>query len=111
MAISFLVTLPMVMLLEGGFPKQISFQAIASVTYLGVLCSGAGYLLQQLSIQRIGASSSAAFLNGISPITVLTAALILGEQVTPLQILCMGIILFGLILNARNGSLHHVFHH
>ncbi len=105
MAIGFVVTLPMVIWLEGGIALYVSHRALASVLYLGILCSGMGYLLQQRSIQTIGASTSAAFLNGISPITILTAALILQEKITPVQIGCMAVVFLGLFLNARNQPL------
>lgn len=102
MLIGFLTTLPMVCLFEGGFTVAVSARAAVSVAYLGVLCSGMGYLLQQKAIKRIGAATSAAFLNGISPITVLTAAVILKDEITLLQIGCMAVIFIGLFLNAKN---------
>ena len=108
MAIGFVVTLPIVLVQEGGLSLRGSWRGIASVVYLGVLCSGAGYLLQQKSIQTIGASTSAAFLNGISPITILSAAVILGEQVTLAQVACIGVVFFFLFLNARNMTLVHL---
>lgn len=105
MLIAFVVTLPMALVLEGGAGPHISLRGVLSLLYLGVLCSGLGYLLQQCSIRQIGASVSAAFLNGISPITILTAALILGEQVTFNQVLCMAVVFSGLYLNASNQNL------
>ena len=105
MAVSFLTTLPMVYLLEGGLPFPVSGRAAASVVYLGVLCSGMGYLLQQRSIQSIGASTSAAFLNGISPITILTAAVVLKEELSLVQVGCMAVVFAGLLLNTKNCSL------
>lgn len=105
MTVSFLTTLPMVYLLERGLPFPVSGRAAASVVYLGVLCSGMGYLLQQRSIQSIGASTSAAFLNGISPITILTAAVVLKEDLSLVQVGCMAVVFAGLLLNTKNCSL------
>ena len=105
MLIAFAATLPMALVLEGGPGPHISIRGILSLLYLGVLCSGLGYLLPQCSIRQIGASASAAFLNGISPITILTAALILGEHVTFNQVLCMAVVFSGLYLNASNQNL------
>ena len=110
MLIAFVVTLPMALVLEGGPGPHISIRGILSLLYLGVLCSGLGYLLQQCSIRQIGASASAAFLNGISPITILTAALILGEHVTFNQVLCMAVVFSGLYLNASNQNLFYKKH-
>ena len=111
MLIAFAATLPMALVLEGGPGPHISIRGILSLLYLGVLCSGLGYLLQQCSIRQIGASASAAFLNGISPITILTAALILGEHVTFNQVLCMAVVFSGLYLNASNQNLFYKKHH
>lgn len=110
MLIAFAATLPMALVLEGGPGPHISIRGILSLLYLGVLCSGLGYLLQQCSIRQIGASTSAAFLNGISPITILTAALILGEHVTFNQVLCMAVVFSGLYLNASNQNLFYKKH-
>ena len=110
MLIAFAATLPMALVLEGGPGPHISIRGILSLLYLGVLCSGLGYLLQQCSIRQIGASASAAFLNGISPITILTAALILGEHVTFTQVLCMAVVFSGLYLNASNQNLFYKKH-
>ena len=110
MLIAFAATLPMALVLEGGPGPHISIRGILSLLYLGVLCSGLGYLLQQCSIRQIGASASAAFLNGISPITNLTAALILGEHVTFNQVLCMAVVFSGLYLNASNQNLFYKKH-
>lgn len=105
MFVSFVCTFPIVIFLEGGMDVFISVRAMVSLVYLGAICSGAGYLLQQKSIQRIGASASAAFLNGISPITVLTAAVILEEKITPVQAGGICIVFLGLFLNAKNKNL------
>ena len=110
MLIAFAATLPMALVLEGGPGPHISIRGILSLLYLGVLCSGLGYLLQQCSIRQIGASASAAFLNGISPITILTAALILGEHVTFNQGVCMAVVFSGLYLNASNQNLFYKKH-
>ena len=110
MLIAFAATLPMALVLEGGPGPHISIRGILSLLYLGVLCSGLGYLLQQCSIRQIGASASAAFLNGISPITIRTAALILGEHVTFNQVLCMAVVFSGLYLNASNQNLFYKKH-
>ena len=100
MLFCFMMTLPLVFALEGGFASHVSLRCTVSVCYLGIACSGLGYLLQQKSIHQIGASASAAFLNGISPITILTAALVMGERISPLQICCIVLVFFGLFLNA-----------
>lgn len=102
MAVGFLSTLPMAVLSGGGTGPAASGWAWIAVLYLGVFCSGFGYLLQQKSIAAVGASASSAFLNGISPITILTAAVFLGEPVSLSQLLCMAAIMLGVAFNAAN---------
>ena len=93
----------------GGPPKSPrAFRGLFDLFVFIRVFRAAGYLLQQKSIQTIGASTSAAFLNGISPITILSAAVILGEQVTLAQVACIGVVFFGLFLNARNMTLVHL---
>lgn len=110
MASSFVMTLPLVLLSEEGFGTGFGVKTALSVLYLGLLCSGVGYLLQQYSIHSVGAGSSAAFLNGISPITVLTAGIILHERITLVQLFSMALVFAGLYFNAANRSIvpaHH----
>ena len=102
MAVSFLSTFPLVPLSGWETGPAASGWAWLSVFYLGVFCSGFGYLLQQKSIAAVGASASSAFLNGISPITILTAAVFLGEPIRPSQLFCMSAIMLGVVLNAAN---------
>ena len=104
MASSFVMTLPVVLLSKDGFGTGFGLKTALSVLYLGVLCSGVGYLLQQHSIHSVGAGSSAAFLNGISPITVLTAGIFLHERITSVQFLSMALVFAGLYFNAANRS-------
>lgn len=97
-----MITIPLLLLTEGLPVFSFSATAFLSVIYLGVFCSGAGYLLQQISIRHIGAAASSAFLYAISPITILSAAAVLGEDVSLWQIGCMAVVLLGVILNAYN---------
>lgn len=103
MSISFLTTLPSLFIAGGNaMYVNVSWRGILSIIYLGVFCSGLGYLLQQKSIKLIGAPLSAAFLNGISPITILTATIFFGENISLVQIVSMCIIFLGLYLNIIN---------
>lgn len=102
MVVSFLATLPMALVSEGGLNRNASPGAWLAVLYLGVFCSGFGYLLQQKSIAAVGAAASSAFLNGISPITILTAAVFLQEPVSAAQLACMAAVFVGVLLNTAN---------
>lgn len=72
----------------------------ASLVYLAVLASCVAYLLQQVSVKRIGANRTAAFINLSPAMTIALAALFLGERISPIQAISAGIIVAGVALNA-----------
>ena len=63
-------------------PAPITPTAVCAVVYLGIIASGLGYLTLMTGIQRAGAVMASAFVNLIPVVTILLAALILGEPVT-----------------------------
>lgn len=80
--------------------SSISSRGWISLAYLTVLASCVGYLLQQISVKKIGASRTAAFINLSPAMTIGLAALFLGETISLIQGLSAGIIVAGVALNA-----------
>ena len=69
--------------------------------FLGVLSSGMGYLLNNYSVSVLTPQVNAFFLN-LSPVaTVIGGYLILGECITPVQVIGGAVILFSLLLVSR----------
>ncbi len=79
----------------------VTFNGWLAIAFLGLFCSGLAYIFYYDGLAHIDASqvASAAYLQPL--VTVLTAALILSEAITPLTILGGAAILFGVYLVNR----------
>ncbi len=86
--------------ISSGTFSSISARGWGSLVYLAVLASCVAYLLQQLSVKRIGANRTAAFINLSPAMTIVLAALFLGERISPIQGISAMIIVAGVALNA-----------
>jgi drug/metabolite transporter (DMT)-like permease len=80
---------------------QVSPVGWASVLFLGVCCSGLGYLFWYGALERLEASRVAAFLYLEPLVTLAAAALILGERASWLTLVGGLIVLLGVLLVER----------
>lgn len=80
--------------------SSITSRGWASLVYLAVLASCVAYLLQQISVKKIGANRTAAFINLSPAMTIALAAIFLGESISLIQAASAGIIVAGVALNA-----------
>ena len=78
----------------------LSNRAIFGVVYVGVFASAGAYMFQQISIQRIGAGATGAFLNGSPALAIFGAVVFMGETISPVQIISAAVIFLGIFLNA-----------
>ena len=78
----------------------LSNRAIFGVVYVGVFASAGAYMFQQMSIQRIGAGATGAFLNGSPALAIFGAVVFMGETISPVQIISAAVIFLGIFLNA-----------
>lgn len=67
--------------------SAVTYDSIISLLFLALFASVAGYFLYNYALTQIPASRASVFLNGIPVVTTIAAAIILGEHLTPLQIL------------------------
>ena len=58
------------------------------------------YACLQLSIQRIGAGATGAFLNGSPVLAIFGAVVFMGETISPIQIASVAVIFLSIFLNA-----------
>jgi len=72
-----------------------------AVVFLGVGCSGAGYLLWYSALETLEAGSVASFLYVEPLVTLLAAAVLLGERVSPVTALGGAIVIAGVVLVQR----------
>ena len=68
------------------------------VIFLGIFCSALGYWFYALSLEVLGVSSSAVFINFIPVVSAIAGYFILGERLLPLQILGAVLVLAGVYL-------------
>ena len=74
--------------------------AIFGAVYVGVFASAGAYMFQQMSIQRIGAGATGAFLNGSPALAIFGAVVFMDETISPVQIISAAVIFLGIFLNA-----------
>ena len=85
--------------LSSDWPTDISFNAVSSIVYLGLVVSLGGYGLYNYSLTRIKASTSAGYINLIPAFTLFFSMLLLGERLVLTQWIAIGIIFFGVLLS------------
>lgn len=77
---------------------QVQWSGWAGVLYSAVLAIVVAYIIWNNGVKKIGGSRTALYSNLIPVIGAVTAAIVLGEAITPLKIAGAAIILFGLHL-------------
>lgn len=75
-----------------------------SILYMSIFASVLGYLFQAIAIQRIGAPSTAVFINLVPIFTIIQSVTILGESITLLKLICAAIVISGVYLATRPES-------
>jgi drug/metabolite transporter (DMT)-like permease len=70
------------------------------ITFLGLACSALGYLLYAKSLEKLGVSMSALFINFIPVISILAGILVTGDRLVPLQWLGAALTVGGVYLAA-----------
>ncbi|WP_375749134.1 DMT family transporter [Vibrio sp. HN007] len=85
--------------LASDWPTAVSFDAIGSIIYLGLVVSLGGYGMYNYSLSHIKASTSAGYINLIPAFTLVFSMLLLGERLVAAQWIAIGIIFFGVILS------------
>jgi drug/metabolite transporter (DMT)-like permease len=68
------------------------------IIFLGICCSALGYCFYAESLETLGASISAVFINFIPVISVFAGRFIMGDLLSPLQWLGAGLVLGGIYL-------------
>lgn len=66
---------------------------LANLVFLGVFCSALEYLFYIYAVKKLGATVSTTFLNLIPVVTVISGYLLLREELLPIEILGMGVIM------------------
>lgn len=88
---------------RSGWPAPPSGAAWASVVFLGVFCSAAGYLLWNGAIPVLGVSVTNNLIYGIPLVGVLAGVLLLGESLSGRVALGGALVVGGVVLASRRG--------
>lgn len=83
---------------------EVSFQGWASVIYMAIFPSVLGYLIQMTSIQQIGASRTAIFINLVPVVSMVLSYFILHETIGWFKVLTAAMIISGVYLSSRLGQ-------
>jgi drug/metabolite transporter (DMT)-like permease len=91
------------MLMEGviGEVQSYSWEAWAAIAFMAFFSSVLGYMFQQSAIQKLGINRTMLFFNLVPLFAILFAYLVLGDPVTPVNLVSAGIIITAVVLNSR----------
>ena len=98
-----LIQITPLMLMENVLGDVLSFssEAWASIIFMAICSSVLGYLIQQVTIKKIGVNKTSLFINLVPLFAILFAYLVLGDPVTYINLLSAAIIITAVILNSR----------
>jgi drug/metabolite transporter (DMT)-like permease len=91
------------MLIEGVWMNVLSFSvnAWAAIIFMVIGSSVIGYLAQQMAIKRIGVNKTSLFINLVPIFATIFAYLVLGDPITMVNIVAIGIIVTAVYLNTN----------
>ena len=91
------------MLMEGVLDTVLSFsnEAWASIIFMAIGSSVLGYLIQQITIKKIGVNKTSLFINLVPLFAILFAYIVLGDPVTIINLLSAAIIITAVFMNSR----------
>lgn len=98
-----LIQITPLMLMEGVYGQVLSFSSAAwtGILIMAIGSSVLGYQIQQVSIKRIGVNKTSLFINLVPLFAILFAFIVLGDPITPVNLVSAGIIGTAVYLNTR----------
>ena len=102
--ITFATAVLYVATLRNGVPWREALsrpEVLLNLGYLGIFCSAVGYLLYLFALQSLGPTVVSAFINLVPVFGVAGSALILGEQITLVQLVGGAIVVLGIFAVER----------
>lgn len=98
-----LIQITPLMLMENvlGDVLSYSFEAWASIVFMAICSSVLGYLIQQITIKKLGVNKTSLFINLVPLFAILFAYLVLGDPVTIINLASAAIIITAVFLNSR----------
>jgi len=98
-----LIQITPLMLMENVVRNVLSFswEAWASIVFMAIGSSVLGYLIQQVTIKKIGVNKTSLFINLVPLFAMLFSYLVLGDPVTIVNLVSAAIIITAVVLNSR----------
>lgn len=98
-----LIQITPLMLMENVIRNVLSFswEAWASIAFMAIGSSVLGYLIQQVTIKKIGVNKTSLFINLVPLFAMLFSYLVLGDPVTIVNLVSAAIIITAVVLNSR----------
>ncbi len=98
-----LIQITPLMLMENVLDDVLSysFEAWASIVFMAICSSVLGYLIQQITIKKLGVNKTSLFINLVPLFAILFAYLILGDSVTIINLASAAIIISAVFLNSK----------
>ena len=96
-----LIQITPLMLMEGVWMNALSFsaKAWAAIIFMAIGYSVVGYLIQQVAIKRIGVNKTSLFINLVPIFATVFAHFVLGDPISLVNIVAIGIIASAVYLN------------
>ncbi|MBQ9471123.1 MAG: DMT family transporter [Bacteroidales bacterium] len=89
--------------LDGFMRVGITLQSAVPIVKLGVFASTFAFVLYTYAIKHLGITRASSFTNAIPVLTAILAYFMLGERLTPVMVLGIGVVMLGLFLSQRTG--------
>lgn len=98
-----LIQITPLMLMENvlGSVFSYSLEAWIAIFFMALFSSVLGYLIQQVTISKIGVNKTSLFINLVPLFVLIFSYLILGDPVTYINLVSAGIIITAVVLNTR----------
>jgi drug/metabolite transporter (DMT)-like permease len=90
--------MPLIRLEASRWPEltALSLNTLVNLLFLGIFCSALAYICYLYAVKRLGATLTAAFLNLIPVVTIISGFLVLHERLFPTQLTGIALIMFSL---------------
>lgn len=89
--------------LASDWPEQISQDATTSIVYLGLIVTIGAYGLYNYSLAHVKASVAGAYINLIPIASLAISIVLLGERLSTIQVVAIGVIFVGVYLSRDRG--------
>ena len=98
-----LIQITPLMLMENVIRDVMSYslEAWGAVVFMAVFSSVLGYLIQQVTIKKVGVNKASIFINFVPLFAILFSYIVLGDAVTIINLASAAIIITAVIINSR----------